>query len=50
MATVFRIRWLITVHMLELALRVVFLIALFTRPVGCRAVRVLPPGTPGLRG
>ena len=32
MATVFRIRWFVTVRVLELALRIVFLIALFTRP------------------
>ena len=43
MATVLRIRWFITARLLELTLRVVFLIALFTRPAGRR----LPD--PGLR-
>jgi hypothetical protein len=36
MATVHRIRWRVTVHLLELALRLVFLIALFMRPPGPR--------------
>ncbi len=33
MATMFRIRWILTVQFLELAVRVVFLSAIFRRPV-----------------
>jgi hypothetical protein len=36
MASVFRIRWLLTVHCLELALRIVVLTALFRRPAATR--------------
>jgi hypothetical protein len=43
MATVLRIRWFITARLIELALRVAFLVSLFMRP----AVRRLPD--PGLR-
>jgi hypothetical protein len=46
MATVFRIRFLLTVRLLELALRVAFLVAIFMRPAGVRAVKALPPNTP----
>jgi hypothetical protein len=49
MATVFRLRWLVTVHLLELALRVVFLVALFMRPAAARAVKALPSRPVGPR-
>ena len=39
MATVFRIRWFVTLSFLELAVRVVFLGALFMRTVPRRDVR-----------
>lgn len=38
MATVLRIRWFLTARLIELALRIVFLVSLFTRP----AMRRLP--------
>lgn len=36
MATVFRLRWFLTVHLLEFALRVMLLCAIFKRPVDRR--------------
>jgi hypothetical protein len=45
MATVYRIRFFLTVRLLELALRIAFLIAIFTRPSGVR-VKALPPVPP----
>jgi hypothetical protein len=46
MATVYRIRFFLTVRLLELALRVAFLVAIFMRPAGVRAVKALPRNTP----
>jgi hypothetical protein len=43
MATVFRIRFVLTVRLLELALRVAFLIAIFTRPSGIRLKALARP-------
>jgi hypothetical protein len=43
MATVFRIRWVLTVHFLELAIRVVLLSALFTRSGARRLAKPLLP-------
>jgi hypothetical protein len=43
MATVFRIRWVLTVHFLELAVRVVLLSAFFRRSGGRVAAKALPP-------
>jgi len=42
MATVFRIRWVLTVHFLELAVRVVLLSAFFTRSGARRVAKALP--------
>jgi len=46
MATVFRVRWFFTLSFLELAVRVVFLSALFMRTGPRRAAR-LPAQLPG---
>jgi hypothetical protein len=43
MATVFRIRFLLTVRLLELALRVAFLVAIFTRPSAGRMKALARP-------
>lgn len=43
MLTVFRIRWAMTVFMLELLVRVLFLSAIFKRPAPVR-IGVRPPG------
>jgi hypothetical protein len=43
MATVFRIRWVLTVHFLELAVRVVLLSAFFRRSGVRGAAKALPP-------
>jgi hypothetical protein len=43
MATVFRIRFVLTVRLLELALRVAFLVAIFTRPSGVRMKALARP-------
>jgi hypothetical protein len=42
MATVFRIRWVLTVHFLELAIRVMLLSAFFTRSGGQPRAKALP--------
>ena len=47
MATVFRIRWTLTVYLLELAIRVLLLSAFFARSVA-RTPRALPAKTIGL--
>jgi hypothetical protein len=43
MATVFRIRFVLTLRLLELALRLAFLIAIFTRPSGARVKALARP-------
>jgi hypothetical protein len=47
-ATVFRIRFLVTIRLLELMLRIMFLGAMFKRPAvnAARVTPALPPGPP----
>jgi hypothetical protein len=47
-AAVFRIRFLVTIRLLELMLRIMFLGAMFKRPAvnAARARPALPPGPP----
>jgi hypothetical protein len=50
MTTVFRVRWVLTVYFLELAVRIVLLSAIFMRPGARPRARALLPGSGASRG
>jgi hypothetical protein len=50
MATVFRIRWVLTLYVLELVFRILLLSALFTPSGGRRRAKALLPGPAASRG